>query len=55
VITGRNTRLLAQRLRSQLLSGPPATDPVAVARRLLAVQAQIPAPSGSLCARAAWD
>jgi hypothetical protein len=33
---------LARRLRSQLLSGRPAADPVAVAERLLAVQAQDP-------------
>jgi hypothetical protein len=32
--------LLAQRLRAQLLTGPPGRDPAAVARRLLAVQAQ---------------
>lgn len=31
---------LAERLASQLLAGPPARDPVAVAERLLAVQAQ---------------
>jgi len=32
--------VVAERLTAQLLSGPPATDPVAVAERLLAVQAQ---------------
>ena len=32
--------MIAQRLSAQLLAGPPAKDPVAVARRLLAVQAQ---------------
>jgi winged helix DNA-binding protein len=34
--------VLAQRLRAQLLSGPPARDPVAVCERLLAVQGQDP-------------
>ena len=34
--------VIAERLRAQLLSGPPARDPVAVAERLLAVQAQDP-------------
>jgi Winged helix DNA-binding domain len=34
--------VLAERLTAQLLSGPPAADPVAVAQRLLAVQAQDP-------------
>jgi hypothetical protein len=34
--------LLAERLTAQLLAGPPARDPVAVAERLLAVQAQDP-------------
>ncbi len=34
--------LTARRLRAQLLSGPPARDAVAVARHLLAVQAQDP-------------
>ena len=34
--------LLGERLTAQLLSGPPARDPVAVAERLLAVQAQDP-------------
>ena len=32
--------MIAQRLTAQLLSGSPARDPVAVAERLLAVQAQ---------------
>ena len=32
--------VLAERLRAQLLSGPPAADPVAVVEQLLAVQAQ---------------
>lgn len=34
--------MLAERLAAQLLSGPPAPDAAAVARRLLAVQAQDP-------------
>ena len=34
--------LLAERLTAQLLAGPPARDPVAVAERLLAVQGQDP-------------
>jgi len=34
--------LIAARLRAQLLSGPPARDPVAVATRLLAIQGQDP-------------
>jgi Winged helix DNA-binding domain len=34
--------VLASRLGAQLLSGPPARDPVAVAERLLAIQAQDP-------------
>ncbi len=34
--------MLAERLEAQLLAGPPARDPVAVAERLLAVQAQDP-------------
>jgi len=34
--------MLATRLRAQLLSGPPARDPVAVCAHLLAVQAQDP-------------
>jgi winged helix DNA-binding protein len=34
--------VIAERLRSQLLSGPPAQDPVAVAGRLLAIQGQDP-------------
>ncbi|MFL5780083.1 MAG: winged helix DNA-binding domain-containing protein [Thermoleophilaceae bacterium] len=33
---------VAERLRAQLLTGPPAREPVAVAERLLAVQAQDP-------------
>src|SRR3982751_4418804 len=32
--------MLAERLTAQLLAGPPARDPVAVAERILAVQAQ---------------
>ena len=32
--------MLAERLTAQLLAGPPAPDPVAVVRRLLAVQGQ---------------
>jgi DNA glycosylase AlkZ-like len=32
--------ILAERLSAQLLAGPPARDPVAVAERLLAIQAQ---------------
>jgi hypothetical protein len=32
--------ILAERLTAQLLAGPPARDPVAVAERLLAIQAQ---------------
>jgi hypothetical protein len=32
--------ILAERLTAQLLAGPPAQDPVAVAERLLAIQAQ---------------
>ncbi len=39
---GRANEVVAERLRAQLLAGPPARDPVAVARRLLAVQAQDP-------------
>jgi hypothetical protein len=35
-------RVQAARFRAQLLSGPPAPDPVAVAERLLAVQGQDP-------------
>src|SRR5436853_6327188 len=38
----RSETLLARRLTAQLLAGPPARDPVAVAERLLAVQAQDP-------------
>jgi hypothetical protein len=34
--------ILAERLHAQLLAGPPARDPVAVAERLLAVQGQDP-------------
>jgi hypothetical protein len=34
--------VIAERLTSQLLSGPPARDPVAVADRLLAIQGQDP-------------
>src|SRR4051794_5212158 len=34
--------LIAERFTAQLLAGPPARDPVAVAERLLAVQAQDP-------------
>lgn len=34
--------MVAARLSAQLLSGPPAADPVAVAKRLLAVQGQDP-------------
>ncbi|HYM63584.1 MAG TPA: winged helix DNA-binding domain-containing protein [Gaiellaceae bacterium] len=34
--------MIAERLTAQLLSGPPARDPVAVAERLLAVQGQDP-------------
>src|SRR4051794_3312738 len=34
--------LIAERFTAQLLAGPPAADPVAVAQRLLAVQAQDP-------------
>jgi Winged helix DNA-binding domain len=34
--------LIAERLTAQLLAGPPAADPVAVARRLLAIQGQDP-------------
>jgi hypothetical protein len=34
--------LTARRLRAQLLSGPPARDPVTVARHLLAIQGQDP-------------
>jgi len=34
--------VIAERLTSQLLSGPPARDPVAVAERLLAIQGQDP-------------
>src|SRR6478735_10604393 len=34
--------MIRERLSAQLLSGPPARDPVAIAKRLLAVQAQDP-------------
>ena len=34
--------MIAERLTAQLLAGPPARSPVAVAERLLAVQAQDP-------------
>ncbi|CAN5145890.1 winged helix DNA-binding domain-containing protein [soil metagenome] len=34
--------MIAERLTSQLISGPPARDPVAVAERLLAIQGQDP-------------
>jgi hypothetical protein len=37
---GRALSVLGERLRAQLLTGPAATDPVAVAERLLAVQGQ---------------
>ncbi|HEY2770200.1 MAG TPA: winged helix DNA-binding domain-containing protein [Solirubrobacteraceae bacterium] len=37
---GRALSVVGERLRAQLLSGPPAPDPVAVAERLLAVQGQ---------------
>src|SRR5207237_2650704 len=36
------TSVLEERLTAQLLAGPPARDPVAVAERLLAIQAQDP-------------
>jgi len=36
----RLVSILAERLTSQLLAGPPARDPVVVAERLLAIQAQ---------------
>lgn len=38
----RSSSVTAERLRSQLLAGRPARDPVAVTRRLLAVQGQDP-------------
>jgi hypothetical protein len=38
----RMPRMIAERLTAQLLAGPPARDPVAVAERLLAVQGQDP-------------
>jgi hypothetical protein len=34
--------MIAERLTAQLLAGPPASDPVAVAQRLLAIQGQDP-------------
>ncbi|MCA1682800.1 MAG: winged helix DNA-binding domain-containing protein, partial [Actinobacteria bacterium] len=34
--------MIAERLTAQLLAGPPASDPVGVAERLLAVQGQDP-------------
>ena len=34
--------MVAERLTAQLLAGPPARDPVAVAERLLAIQGQDP-------------
>src|SRR2546427_7119138 len=34
--------MIAERLTAQLLAGPPARDPVAVAERLLAIQGQDP-------------
>jgi hypothetical protein len=34
--------VISQRLTAQLLAGPPARDPVAVAERLLAIQGQDP-------------
>src|SRR5436305_4504995 len=40
--SGDTRGLLAERLTAQLLAGPPARDPVAVAERLLAIQAQDP-------------
>jgi hypothetical protein len=41
-LTRRGAAVLAERLTAQLLAGPPARDPVAVAERLLAVQGQDP-------------
>jgi hypothetical protein len=41
-VTGRSTRILAERLTSQLLAGPPAASAAAVAERLLAIQGQDP-------------
>ena len=40
--TGSSPAPTSARLRSQLLSGPPARSPVAVAERLLAIQGQDP-------------
>src|SRR3954454_21460390 len=40
--TGTPARLTRERLAAQQLSGTPARDPVAVAERLLAIQAQDP-------------
>jgi hypothetical protein len=37
---GDDSRLIAERLTAQLLAGEPASDPVAVAERLLAIQGQ---------------
>jgi hypothetical protein len=42
VLTRDDRGVLSERLASQLLSGPPARGPAAVAQRLLAVQAQDP-------------
>jgi Winged helix DNA-binding domain len=39
-IDGQHAAMLAERLTAQLLAGPPAPDPVAVAERLLSIQAQ---------------
>ena len=41
-MTAIHLAMLAERLTAQLLSGPPARDPAAVAERLLAVQGQDP-------------
>jgi DNA glycosylase AlkZ-like len=41
-VTSRGAAVMAARLSAQLLAGPPARDPVAVAERLLAVQGQDP-------------
>ena len=40
--TDASPQVLAERLTAQLLAGPPARDPVAVAERLLAMQGQDP-------------
>jgi hypothetical protein len=40
--SARRTGILARRLTAQMLAGPPASDPLAVAERLLATQAQDP-------------